>query len=113
MTIPATVELGTTATIKAKDVILPNNKTLNVKVADDSVFTVSLYDGTNVVDTQTYTVTKEDKTEVTRGSTVLTAENGDTDKQTSLTFNTPASTTYSGEYKGTVKFTVSVDNKAS
>lgn len=113
VTIPATVELGTTATIKAKDVILPNNKTLNVKVADDSVFTVSLYDGTNVVDTQTYTVTKEDKTEVTRGSTVLTAENGDTDKQTSLTFNTPASTTYSGEYKGTVKFTVSVDNKAS
>ena len=112
VTIPATVELGTTATIKAKDVILPNNKTLNVKVADDSVFTVSLYDGTNVVDTQTYTVTKEDKTEVTRGSTVLTAENGDTDKQTSLTFNTPASTTYSGEYKGTVKFTVSVDDKS-
>lgn len=113
VTIPATVELGNKATITATGVTLPNDKQLNVKVADDSVFNVSLSDGTNVVDTQTYTVTKEDKTEVTRGSTVLTAEDGDTDKQTSLTFNTPASTTYSGEYKGTVTFTVSVDNKAS
>ena len=38
VTIPATVELGTTATIKAKDVILPNGKTLNVKVAEGSEF---------------------------------------------------------------------------
>lgn len=114
VTIPATAQLGgKPATISATGVTLPNDKQLNVKVADDSAFTVSLYDGTNVVDTQTYTVTKEDKTEVTRGSTVLTAEDGDTDKQTSLTFNTPATTTYSGEYKGTVTFTVSVDNKAS
>lgn len=114
VTIPATVELGnpTPATIKAEGVTLPTNKQLNVKVAEDSVFTVSLSDGTKAVDTQAYTVTKEDgTTKVTPGDTVLTAGNGDTEKSTMLTFNAPDSTKYSGEYTGTVTFTVSVDDK--
>ena len=112
VTIPAEVTLGGKATIKATGVTLPNNKQLNVKVADNSVFNVSLSDGTNVVDTQLYTVTKEDGTEVTCGSTVLTAEKDDTEKSTVLTFNAP-STTYSGTYQGAVTFTVSVDEKTS
>lgn len=110
VTIPATVELGTTATIKAKDVILPNGKELKVKVATDSPFEVTL-DG----DTRAYTVTnkgenpeKPDGTPVTPGDPVLTAENGNS-KTVYLQFNKPETTTYSGEYKGTVKFTVSVE----
>ncbi|WP_455488856.1 hypothetical protein [Gemmiger sp.] len=112
VTIPASVELGNTATITAKGVTLPDDKRLNVKVADDSKFEVML-DG----DTRTYTVTNKDEdpdnpngTPVTPGDTVLTAENGN-NKTAYLQFNKPETTTYSGEYKGTVKFTVSVDDK--
>ena len=114
VTIPASVELGNTATIKAKDVILPNNKTLNVKVAEGSEFKVALVDDNDaVVDKCAYTVTKgETKTPVNPSDTVLTAVNGESEKTVELQFNKPETTTYSGEYKGTVKFTVSVDNKS-
>ena len=104
VTIPAKVELGYTATITATGVILPNEKQLNVKVATDSPFEVTL-DG----DTRTYTV-YNGETKVDPGDTVLTAENGNNDKTVDLQFNAPKTTTYSGEYKGTVKFTVSVDD---
>jgi len=36
---------------------------------------------------------------------------GESEKTVELQFNKPETTTYSGEYKGTVKFTVSVDDK--
>ena len=113
VTIPATVELGTTATIKAKDVILPNNKTLNVKVAEGSEFKVAQVDDNDaVVDKCAYTVTKgETKIPVNPSDTVLTAVKGESEKTVELQFNKPETTTYSGEYKGTVKFTVSVDDK--
>ena len=113
VTIPATVELGTTATIKAKDVILPNGKTLNVKVAEGSEFKVAQVDDNDaVVDKCAYTVTKgETKTPVNPSDTVLTAVKGESEKTVELQFNKPETTTYSGEYKGTVKFTVSVDDK--
>lgn len=113
VTIPATVELGTTATIKAKDVILPNGKTLNVKVAEGSKFEVAQVDDNDaVVDKCAYTVTKgETKTPVNPSDTVLTAVKGESEKTVELQFNKPETTTYSGEYKGTVKFTVSVDDK--
>lgn len=113
VTIPATVTLGNTATIKAKDVILPNGKTLNVKVAEGSKFEVAQVDDNDaVVDKCAYTVTKgETKTPVNPSDTVLTAVNGESEKTVELQFNKPETTTYSGEYKGTVKFTVSVDDK--
>ena len=111
VTIPATVTLGNTATIKAKDVILPNGKTLNVKVAEGSKFEVAQVDDNDaVVDKCAYTVTKgETKTPVNPSDTVLTAVNGESEKTVELQFNKPETTTYSGEYKGTVKFTVSVE----
>lgn len=111
VTIPATVELGNKATIKAKDVILPNGKTLNVKVAEGSKFEVAQVDDNDaVVDKCAYTVTKgETKTPVNPSDTVLTAVNGESEKTVELQFNKPETTTYSGEYKGTVKFTVSVE----
>ena len=111
VTIPATVELGNKATIKAKDVILPNGKELKVKVAEGSEFKVAQVDDNDaVVDKCAYTVTKgETKTPVNPSDTVLTAVNGESEKTVELQFNKPETTTYSGEYKGTVKFTVSVE----
>ena len=113
VTIPATVELGNKATIKAKDVILPNGKELNVKVAEGSEFKVAQVDDNDaVVDKCAYTVTKgETKTPVNPSDAVLTAVKGESEKTVELQFNKPETTTYSGEYKGTVKFTVSVDDK--
>ena len=113
VTIPATVELGNKATISATGVTLPDGKELNVKVATDSPFEVTL-DG----DTREYTVTnKGENPDNPNGTlvdhsnnTVLTAVNGNS-KTVYLQFNKPETTTYSGEYKGTVKFTVSVDDK--
>ena len=111
VTIPASVELGNTATIAATGVTLPNGKELNVKVADGSEFKVALNG-----DTCVYTVTNKgdtannpNGTSVTPGTTVLTAENGN--KTVTLQFNKPKTTTYSGTYTGTVSFTVSVDDK--
>ena len=117
MTIPATVELGSTVTVTAEGVILPTDKQLKVAVSTtDNKFEVAQVDKNNtVVDRCEYTVTNKgdtpnnlNGTPVTPGATVLTAENGK-NKTVFLQFNAPA-TTYSGEYKGTVNFTVSVDN---
>ena len=110
VTIPASVELGNKATITADGVILPDDKQLNVKVADNSPFEVTL-DG----DTRTYTVTNvtDGGTEVKPGGNpVLTVVNGVAESSVELQFNKPESTTYSGTYTGTVTFTVSVDNKS-
>ena len=117
VTIPATVTLGNTVTITAEGVILPTDKQLKVAVSTtDNKFEVAQVDKNNtVVDRCAYTVTNNgdtpnnlNGTPVTPGATVLTAENGK-NKTVFLQFNAPA-TTYSGEYKGTVNFTVSVDN---
>ena len=113
VTIPASVELGNTATITATGVTLPDDKQLNVKVAEGSEFKVAQVDDNDaVVDKCAYTVTKgETKTPVNPSDAVLTAVKGESEKTVELQFNKPETTTYSGEYKGTVKFTVSVDDK--
>lgn len=110
VTIPAEVKLGETATITAEGVTLPTNKKLNVKMgsSSDSEFTVALIEDTKAVDTQTYTVKNSENKYVKPGDTVLSVEKGENAKSTTLNFNAPTSTTYSGEYKGTVTFTVSV-----
>ena len=109
VTIPASVELGNKATITATGVTLPDDKQLNVKVADNSEFKVAL-DG----DTRAYTVTNvtDGGTLVDNVNPVLTVVNGVADSSVELQFNKPESTTYSGTYTGTVTFTVSVDNKS-
>lgn len=113
VTIPASVELGNTATITATGVTLPDDKQLNVKVAEGSEFKVAQVDDNDaVVDKCAYTVTKgETKTPVNPSDTVLTAVKGESEKTVELQFNKPETTTYSGEYKGKVTFTVSVDDK--
>ena len=113
VTIPATVELGGTPvekTISATGVVLPDGKQLNVKVADDSKFKVTL-DGTGE-DEQAYTVTNGEST-VNPGDTVLSVADSVESESTNLTFSAPQSTTYSGTYTGTVTFTVSVDEKSA
>ena len=111
VTIPATVQLGgDAATIRATDVVLPDGKQLNVKVADDSKFKVTL-DGTGE-DEQAYTVTNGEST-VNPGDTVLSVADSVESESTNLTFSAPQSTTYSGTYTGTVTFTVSVDEKSA
>lgn len=114
MTIPASVELGNTVTVKATGVTLPDDKQLNVKVAEGSEFKVAL-DGNPALDTCEYTVTdvtnKTATKEVTPLVPVLNAVIGESEKTVELQFNKPETTTYSGKYEGTVKFTVSVDDK--
>ena len=51
---------------------------------------------------------KNGDTALTDGSTVLTAQNGDISKTSTLTFVMPDAAPYAGSYTGTVKFTVSV-----
>ena len=111
MTIPATVELGNTVTVKADGVTLPDDKQLNVKMSTES----GLFEVAQGKDVCKYTVTKgEAKTPVNPNDTVLTVESGGTGNSVELQFKAPETTTYSGEYKGTVTFTVSVDaNSAS
>lgn len=113
VTIPATVTLGNTVTITATGVTLPDNKKLNVTMSTES----GLFEVAQGNDKCAYTVTnKGENPENLNGTpvdpsnnTVLTAENGK-DKTVYLQFNPPKTTTYSGEYKGTVNFTVSVGN---
>ena len=70
----------------------------------NGVFTATL-DGTR--ETVSYKI-QNGTTELTPGETVLTAESGETDKTTALTFFKPDNALYAGSYTGTVTFTVSV-----
>lgn len=109
VTIPATVELGNaanaTATISAENITLPTDKTLQVII--NGPFTATLVGKTDV--TAQYTIQK-DGTALTDGSTVLTAQNGESPK-IPLTFVKPDAAPYAGSYTGTVTFTVSVGDK--
>ena len=109
VTIPATVELGNaanaTATISAENVTLPTDKTLQVII--NGPFTATLVGKTDV--TAQYTIQK-DGTALTDGSTVLTAQNGESPK-IPLTFVKPDAAPYAGSYTGKVTFTVSVGDK--
>lgn len=110
VTIPGLVTLNTTApskaTVKAENVTIPNNHKLKVTLNSDNNFYVITSEGAR----RTYKVTKGDSTvPLTNGATVLEATYGT--KITELTFELEQkNATYSGEYKDTVTFTVSVGN---
>ena len=107
--IPATVELGETAEIKAENVVVEKGKQVEVKLTGtsetDNAFQLKTNEGAEL----TYTV-KNGDADVAIGSTVLTV-NPDTaaSGSTTLTFVAPTSITYAGTYTGTVTFTVSVE----
>ena len=105
VTIPATVALGETATIKAENVVVAKGKQVEVTLTNANDFKVTTPQGAEL----SYTVTK-DETAVNVGDTVLTVnpDNGKTG-ETTLTFSNPTETAkFAGDYTGTITFTVAV-----
>ena len=106
VTIPATVELGQTATISAENVVVEKGKQVEVSLTNANGFKVTTPEGAEL----TYTVTK-DEVAVAEGDTVLTV-NPDNSKtgETTLKFVAPATTQFAGNYTGTVTFTIAVNS---
>ena len=113
VTIPATAELGTTATVSAENVVLEKGKQIEVTLSStgeaDNSFKVKTAEGAEL----TYTVEVSDNP-VGIGDTVLTV-NPDTADHGSveLHFTAPDSVTFAGNYSGTVNFTVAVKEAAA
>ena len=105
VTIPATVALGETATIKAENVVVAKGKQVEVKLTNANDFTVTTPQGASL----TYTV-KNGETIVNEGEKVLTVnpDNGKTG-QTTLKFVAPETAQFAGDYTGTVTFTIAVN----
>ena len=105
VTIPATVALGETATIKAENVVVAKGKQVEVALTNANGFTVATPQGAKLG----YTV-KNGETTVNEGDTVLTVnpDNGKTG-ETTLTFTTPETVKFAGDYTGTVTFTIAVN----
>lgn len=105
VTIPATVALGETATIKAENVVVAKGKQVEVKLTNANGFTVTTPQGASL----TYTV-KNGETTVNEGDTVLTVNpDGGKTGETTLTFTTPETVKFAGDYTGTVTFTIAVN----
>ena len=105
VTIPATVALGETATIKAENVVVAKGKQVEVTLTNANDFKVTTPQGASL----TYTV-KNGETTVNEDDTVLTVnpDNGKTG-ETTLTFTTPETVKFAGDYTGTVTFTIAVN----
>ncbi len=131
VTIPATEELGGTATVSASGVNVVSGSCLVVTLSGTSGtgnnFKLTTAEGAEL----SYTITRAEQesggieisggsvsasgsnTSVTVGSTVLTVAGGTADSSgsTTLTFSAPTTAVrYSGDYKGTVTFTVSIED---
>ena len=107
VTIPASVELGGTVTVSASGVTIVEGSQLVVKLTDVQDFKLRTSEGAEL----SYGITK-DSTPLSVGSNVLTVAGGIWDNTGSamLTFSNPTTAIrYSGEYKGTVSFTVSIE----
>lgn len=109
VTIPASVTLGQTAIVSASGVKINKGQTLKVTLTktseSDNTFKVKA-NGAEL----TYTV-KKGTTDITVGNGEVLAVNSETsgdDLKAELSFIAPTSTTFAGEYKGTVTFTASV-----
>ena len=107
VTIPATVELGGTATVKVENTMLKKGDEVNVKLTGtseaDDTFKVTTAQGAEL----TYTVKKSD-TVIDVGDTVISCAS-QVSNQVDLLFTAPTSVQYAGDYSGTVTFTVSVE----
>ena len=104
VTIPATVALGEDATISADNVVVKKGQQVEVSLTDANGFAVTSAEGAQLV----YTV-KNGDTAVAEGDTVLAVNPRDGKTgSTTLTFVAPTEYTYSGDYTGTVIFTVAV-----
>ena len=104
VTIPATVALGEDVTISADNVVVKKGQQVEVSLTDANGFAVTSAEGAELI----YTV-KNGDTAVAEGDIVLAVnpKDGKTGS-TTLTFVAPTEYTYSGEYTGTVTFTIAV-----
>lgn len=107
VTIPATVTLGDTATVKVENTMLKLGDEVNVKLTGtseaDDTFKVKTAQGAELA----YTV-KDGDTVINVGDTVISCASQVSD-QVDLFFTAPTSVQYAGDYSGTVTFTVSVE----
>ena len=114
VTIPATVELGEEITISATGVNVVSGSQLAVKLSGtseaDNTFKLKTDEGAELI----YGITK-DSTALTMGSTVLTVAGGTADNTgtANLSFVKQGNEAYAGTYKGTVTFTVSIEEVIS
>lgn len=107
VTIPSTVALNSTATVKAENVNVVSGSQLVVTLTDTQNFKLTTDEGAEL----TYSITK-DGTALSENSDILTVAGGTANSSGSaeLTFNNPTTAVrYSGAYKGTVTFTVSIE----
>ena len=111
VTIPAKVTLDSTtkkseATVKAENVTVPHGQAVKVALTNANSFKVTSQEGAEL----TYKVTKNEQA-VNVNDTVLSVASNAIDKkgETALVFEITDSVVYSGEYTGTVTFTVSVE----
>ena len=111
VTIPATVELGGTVTVSAEGVSLVEGSQLVVTLSGTSntgnAFKLKTDEGAEL----SYSIT-QDSTALRVGSAILTVAGGTANNSgsTMLTFSDPTTAIqYSGTYKGTVTFTVSIE----
>ena len=106
VTIPATVALGSTATISAENVVVAKGEQVEITLTNANDFKVATPQGAELG----YTV-KNGETTVNEGDTVLTV-NPTSGKmgETTLTFTTPETAKFAGDYTGTVTFTIAVNS---
>ena len=105
VTIPATVALGETATIKAENVVVTKGKQVEVTLTNANGFKVKTEQGAELG----YTVTI-DGDAVAENDTVL-AVNPTSGKtgETTLKFVAPETAQFAGDYTGTIIFTIAVN----
>ena len=105
VTIPATVALGETATIKAENVVVTKGKQVEVTLTNANGFKVKTEQGAELG----YTVTI-DGDAVAENDTVLTVnpDNGKTG-ETTLKSVAPETAQFAGDYTGTIIFTIAVN----
>lgn len=117
VTIPASVELGGTATVTAEGVSVADGSQLVVKLSGTSGANNALTLSNGGSDTLTYRVTKgsKDGTAISVNGSVLTVAGGIADNSGSeaLYFTPATEPKYAGKYTGTVTFTVSVEAVSS
>ena len=117
VTIPASVELGGTATVTAEGVSVADGSQLVVKLSGTSGVNNALTISNGGSDTLTYRVTKgsKDGTAISVNGSVLTVAGGIADNSGSeaLYFTPATEPKYAGKYTGTVTFTVSVEAVSS
>ena len=110
VTIPATVELGDTAEIKAENVVVEKGSQVEVKLTDtseaDNSFKLKSNEGAELA----YTVNNRTNN-ISVGDTVLAVNPDDTSTgAATLIFTQSGEAEFAGDYSGTVTFTVSVES---